>query len=50
MQWQPALQFYLLNYLTEAIRALKEAGSFIAKSANTLRFKSMPLTDNLLMN
>ena len=39
-----------LPYLTWSTKALKLAGSFIARSANTLRLSSIPLVLNLLIN
>jgi hypothetical protein len=50
--WQPGSLKYdvVVNYLTEATKALKEAGSFIAMSAKTLRLISIPFTERALIN
>jgi hypothetical protein len=38
------------SYFTASITALKASGLFIAKSANTLRFKPISLAANLPIN
>ncbi len=37
-------------YFTERTNALKASGSFIARSANTLRLRSILFSDNLCIN